>query len=502
MEGNVLLSMLMFASAAMLAVLGLWCFMHKNVRGARAYSLLVLAMFLHTTGYSFELLGRTMEGMYACIRIEYIGISFYPFLFLLFTSEYADERRIANNFVRGVFLIADIMTLFLVNTNRFHHMYYSHVGIDLSHGFPVLDLGIGPWYAVQGVLLFLAAAYSTGVYIFRIVKLDHRAKRRAAVLLIGTLVPCVTSLFYLGELLPKHIDFLPLSYLLMTVINMVGLFRHQLFRVSELTHEMILDTIEEAVMVVSEDDTVVNVSKAARRYFEPLSSLKTGDSLSGYPEIRKLMAGEVRQEFDKEGRSFQLQVLEHRKQRCSVLVFSEITEEVKAKRELERLASTDYLTGLFNRRHFLEEGEKEITKACRYEYPVSMILLDIDHFKETNDVYGHHAGDMALCHLSGICRMNIRQVDLLARYGGEEFIILLPHVDLSAAGELAERLRVSVMNRAMGWDSSTIRFTISLGVSGLRQTSRRTLDEMILLSDKALYYSKETGRNRTTISGT
>ncbi|ATX81523.1 diguanylate cyclase (GGDEF) domain-containing protein [Mariprofundus ferrinatatus] len=169
----------------------------------------------------------------------------------------------------------------------------------------------------------------------------------------------------------------------------------------------------------------------------------------------------------------------------------------KANAQLHLLATTDGLTGIFNRRHFLERGTHDIKVARRYKRPIAMIMLDIDHFKQVNDTYGHDAGDQAIRHLVGICNALKRETDLIGRLGGEEFGILLLETSAESACEIAERLRQEIENSPLDYEGAEIRYTISQGVCTVSGDAQKlAIEEILKIADKALYEAKESGRNR------
>jgi len=167
-------------------------------------------------------------------------------------------------------------------------------------------------------------------------------------------------------------------------------------------------------------------------------------------------------------------------------------------RELENLSVTDQLTGLNNRRYFDKQFQLEFAKVQRYGSKLSLIMLDIDHFKNINDQHGHQIGDEALKEFSNLLKNKIRATDILSRWGGEEFIILLPETSISNAAIIAEKLRVSIAKR----DFKIVgRLTASLGVSQVfsKEGGNR---EAILNADNALYDAKRQGRNKVVITET
>lgn len=180
-----------------------------------------------------------------------------------------------------------------------------------------------------------------------------------------------------------------------------------------------------------------------------------------------------------------------------VFVASDVTERVELYQETQRLAIQDPLTGCFNRRHFMMLARKEMQRVARYKRPVSLIMLDIDHFKKFNDSYGHPAGDVLLCALVDHCQKTLRNVDILARYGGEEFIIMMPETDADAAFSMGERLREEIERLEVSMPQGNRSVTVSMGVASYDRSGKQPLDLDVLIkqADQALYTAKNSGRN-------
>jgi diguanylate cyclase (GGDEF)-like protein len=170
--------------------------------------------------------------------------------------------------------------------------------------------------------------------------------------------------------------------------------------------------------------------------------------------------------------------------------------------EIQQLAATDPLTGLYNRRHFYTLASHEFNMARRFNQSITAIMVDIDHFKRVNDTYGHLVGDIVLQNVANRCNKILRQSDILCRYGGEEFVILMIGTSLESALQIAERLRKRIADTPIETEGKSISITVSLGVSALgpymHPVSLTGLDILINRADQALYTSKENGRNRVT----
>jgi diguanylate cyclase (GGDEF)-like protein len=174
---------------------------------------------------------------------------------------------------------------------------------------------------------------------------------------------------------------------------------------------------------------------------------------------------------------------------------------VKTNKELHKLSITDGLTGLLNRKHILELLDREISRSRRYGHPVSVLMLDIDHFKNVNDTYGHQTGDAVMRRLADCLCETVRENDLVGRYGGEEFLILLPDSNARNSAQTAQRIRKMVQDLEIETSNENVSVTVSIGVSSYPQYGQDA-NAVICAADAALYQAKSSGRNQVVLSET
>jgi len=181
-------------------------------------------------------------------------------------------------------------------------------------------------------------------------------------------------------------------------------------------------------------------------------------------------------------------------------VSTDITELYQLKEELRVQATTDALTGVFNRRCFFEMAEREFSKARRHKLDLSLMVLDLDHFKQVNDSYGHVAGDEVLAYVANFIESALRREDIVARIGGEEFAVLLPNTAQAQAAELAERLRGRLSDQSIqgSWDGG-LHVQTSVGVAGLQMLDC-SFSKLYMRGDVALYQAKNAGRNQVGLA--
>lgn len=167
----------------------------------------------------------------------------------------------------------------------------------------------------------------------------------------------------------------------------------------------------------------------------------------------------------------------------------------KAYSQLESLVSTDYLTGISNRRHLFQLGEKEFSRARRYHRPLSVLMLDLDHFKKINDTYGHDIGDETLKVVARTIKDCLRSVDGFGRFGGEEFVVFLPETEIEAAGKVGDRIRQAIAAMSIQIEQTTVQVTISVGVATMTEQDQ-ALYHILKRADRALFQAKHQGRNQ------
>lgn len=191
--------------------------------------------------------------------------------------------------------------------------------------------------------------------------------------------------------------------------------------------------------------------------------------------------------------------MNYRDEPCVLITFNDITRRKHLEEELKQLATTDSLTGVNNRRHFYQLAANEWQRALRFEQPMSVLMIDIDHFKRINDSFGHSTGDEVIQCLAKVCIESLRAVDVFGRLGGEEFCALLPNTNKDTGVQVAERLRKKIAAQTIQAKGETIQFTISVGIAGKRD-SDKALAAVVERADHSLYQAKEKGRNQV-VSG-
>lgn len=278
--------------------------------------------------------------------------------------------------------------------------------------------------------------------------------------------------------------------------SVVVFHNRRLFEVWKISPDDVLDAGD--TNLVGMPDSAM-LSRVLEKIKDPDEFLRSVNALYEDPEIKDFREIELVDGRTLERHSTSLWDAE-RRHLGRVWYFRDVSDRKNLEHRLTEISRRDSLTGAANRRYFLERAEEEFARARRYNKPLSLIVFDIDRFKQVNDTNGHAAGDRVLQNLSNIILLDLREIDLLGRVGGDEFAVLVPETDLQGACEVAERLRVVAAGQSESDGQQVVQYTLSLGVASLAPEDT-SIDMAFQRADSALYVSKHDGRNCVMAEG-
>jgi len=468
------------------------------------FSLVCLGIAIYVIGYGFELRSETIEEIKFFLKTEYFGLFLMFPLWLLFIYEFYFNQAPSIKINIIVFIIP-LLTLFFNVTNDFHHLFYTDIKAVQYEGFITAHLIKGPWYYVHiiysyatlliGVIFFLKAWYNS-----------FNIRRIQSMLIIwGSIIPGIIEIFYLIGLSPYGLDLLPFSISIMAICYYIALFRYDFLELHEMIQDVIFNEPSEGIIVLDRQNRLIRFNKAAQKVYDFLNFKIVGKDLIKFTQGKELI--------DHKENIFEIAVGEdvpryyeirftEMKSKNSILgsayLMKEITQQKEMIQQLGNLANYDSLTPIYNRRRLVEEAEKEILRLKRYSGCFSILMIDIDNFKEINDEYGHLVGDEIIKSVVRGCQERIRRTDIIGRYGGDEFSILLPNTDNENAQIIAEEICRHIDDMEVIHLNQTIKATVSIGVATAAINSDKEIDltELLKQADQALYKAKNNGRNR------
>ena len=501
-------------SSIILISLSMYAFrLRREVETAGLFSMSTLALTVWTVCYALELMSVSLQSKVFWAKMKYLGAAPGPVLWFIFSLYYTNHKHWLTRPLKIILVAFILLTIGIVFTNELHQWYWTEIYI--VPGFPETqsEHGFYFWVYAAGIYLLVLASVVNYVSYYRSVPAFFR--RQAVLMVLGGFLPLGTRILedFVGwDPFPKT-DNVILFLLVSAVLFAISLFRYSALELVPIAHNLIVRNISSGILVLDALSRVVEINPFAQRLIKPDSENIIGKPLDvalkgwptiGYsPEINEQYEQEISLEQETNLLFFLVQISPIRNESQEiighVIGLVDITDRKRAEIELERLAQTDVLTGVTNRRHFFELAEVQFARAQRYHHSLAVMMLDVDHFKRVNDQHGHLAGDLILQMVARECKGHLRSTDTFARYGGEEFICLLPEQDQAGALEMAERIRQVIEQGQAKFETQTIRVTASIGVAAMPKETNLTLEQLIDRADQALYQSKTTGRNRVTI---
>lgn len=486
---------------------------HERV-GAPPFALLMLATTVYTLAYAFELTSTTLEEMLFWIKVEYLGISMIPALWIILVITYVGKNIWLTPLRVAALFFIPVMTLVLNHTNEYHHLYYSAVSVSNYGPFPILAIQAGPWYWVQMIYNSVAFLFASYLLLSAWWQVNTPYRRQISIMLGASAAPWFANIIYLAGYSPYGLDLVAFGMAIAGLLFSLGLFRYGMIEIAPIARDMVFEGMRDGVLVLDSLNRLVDFNPAAKNILIALSSDKIGqpveEVLESYPHLLKHIFSEPDRHIDleiNEGKkcdhyNFRTwPIFDSRNQPIGkTIVLINITEQVILLKKMRTLATIDKLTNIYNRSHFYELCEKEIDWANRNERALSLIIMDIDHFKTINDKYGHQAGDYTLKAVVEVCRSSLREHDIMGRYGGEEFTVFLPETPPDMAFEVAERLRTKIAKLPLTLKNDMVFVTASFGVVGVERAGDVELDKLLTISDEALYRAKDEGRNRVVLA--
>lgn len=475
------------------------------------FSILCLSIAVYLFGYLMEINSDDLPRMKFWNQVQYLALPFYPALWVLLAFVHSKVvSRIKISVLLLLFSIPAI-TFLMRLTNDIHQLYYRSMTLRLAYPFPVLLLGKGPWYFVNAAFLLVCFCFSVYFYFAKCLKLPIERRRTFMLLSAGAILPLSGYLFILLDFKGLGLDYAAFMLPLSLIFIQQALFRYDLLEVKTLAREKVFENSADAMILVDDSRSLTDFNISARLLFPELASVFPGTMLdrafAERPEFLGLLEGAGSgKESEKvyragDGRLFQVTDVgifnKYGNQAGRLIRLTDCTEARRIHERLLERATTDALTGLFNRGAFAATFQDEFARSRLMETDLSLVMIDIDHFKTVNDTYGHAGGDEALRLLGKELRARFRVSDVPARIGGEEFAVLLPATPAEAAFAVAEKFRTCIAEQEILFEGRLIRLTLSLGVASAPH-SFSDHEAMMKAADRALYASKSGGRNRTT----
>jgi diguanylate cyclase (GGDEF)-like protein len=400
-------------------------------------------------------------------------------------------------------------------TNYRNLFYIAPMTMTHRGPFYVLTVQRGPLSILDNAYLMVSFLAGTWIYISGFRHASSLFRKQAMVLLLGSLLPFLGYFAFLAGLSPWGLDITPITLGVTCCMLYYGIFHCGMFDLAPQARNLIFNSMRDGVLILDTQDRLLDFNPAAKVLLPVLNKRNLGtdvvsmlanspifaEAVSKAQERAEITFGEA------EPTSYEIRTWPLYSSSTNAasrligraVILEDVTAQVQLREELRGRSETDVLTGVANRRRFNQALEIECMRFARNRIHMSVLMIDLDYFKNVNDEHGHYVGDAALRIVAQLLLMSLRKTDLLARYGGEEFAVLLPETRIEGAMVIAERIRLAVCEKPIVAEGCDIQMTVSIGIGSHADALEAKPDILLKKADLALYRAKALGRNRTEI---
>lgn len=514
--------------SSLLSFIGAVIAWKRSVPGITSLAFMLLFMGLWAGSYAIAWLPFPLQVKTNIPTVTYLGVVAVPSLFLTFALCFANYENVVTKRLMLGLALEPLITMFLVCTNKYHHLIFESMTLQESDGFQWLNFGHGSWYEVNLIYSYIVITIGLLALVAGMARSSPLVKKQYSMILAAALVPWLGNVF--AEVFDRSFpfDITPVLFGFSSALFTYSVFRHRFMDIISMARGRLIENMSDGVLVLDANNIIVDINPAMERLLDRDRSSFFGKPASDVLEIWQeqtelIFRGEkTRTELrlpDSPSRYLDLRVttLLDKQERLHgrLIVFRDVTDRKQVEKKLrqanERLQSQlieigtlqsklrsqavrDPLTNLFNRRYLDETLDRELARAARENYSVCLIMLDLDHFKKVNDTYGHEAGDFVLKALAETISSRSRRGDFACRYGGEEFVIVMPNIALDTAYQRAEKLRKTLNGLQIPYGNFQLSTTISIGIA-CYPSNGEDRESLLRAADRAMYAAKKAGRN-------
>ena len=489
--------------------LALYAYRNRSVPAASIFVPFSLLLALWSAGYGMELLSEGITAKLWWARVQYVGIAPIPVVWFALMLQYAHRTSWLKTRVLVALSAVPIGTLLLIYTNGAHGLFWRGAQVEAWGGITLLDLSYGPWFWVHTGYSYALLFAGMGLLGWMFAGSLYLHRKQSSSLLLGGLTPVALNMLYL--FFPNlPIDLTPYGFGLGMLAVALGFFYFHIPDPLPNARAVVIENMADSVIVLDARHRVVDLNRAAESLLNVPASEIIGRPVarvlpiwSGLEDWLGGTPGEP-QEVSMHGplqnrvqgappKYYRLRASSVREPRADfsgqVLVIQDVTEERTRHLLVERMAYSDALTGLTNRRGLLERGEALLERAEAGGQNVMLFYLDLNRFKNINDTLGHAAGDQLLVQAAERLQNAVKEDDLLARLGGDEFALVAPGLGETDAQRLAERL-LAELRRPFTLQGHTLHVDASVGVA-VYPYNGESVDSLLKCADIAMYSVKE-----------
>ena len=505
----------------------------RSAPGSHVLSLLLFAMAVWSWGYAVSWLDLSTTATQLGMMGMYVGVVSVPVLYFIFVLRFTHQEKWLTRTHILLFAAIPVISLFLQWTNQYHHLIYRSIEKVEINNVMMVQYVRGPWYTVNTVYSYLIILSALLALIVGMVRTSPLLRRRYYLLLVASSIPWIASLYSELNFSSTHgLDLAPVSFGISGILFAYSVVRSRIMDLIPVARSRLIENMSDGVLVVDARGRIVDINPAMLNILKGKPSSYMGRNVSeiidSWAEMKEVIwenqdtRTELRLRHDP-SRYMDLRMTplydEHNRLSGRIIVSRDITDRKQVEKDLvlandhlhtqlieigllqdqlREQAIRDPLTDLFNRRYLDETLERELSRAEREKYPLCIVMMDLDHFKTVNDVYGHEAGDVVLKSLAEKVMEQCRHSDFACRYGGEEFVLVMPNICIESTSRRARELHQNIEEMNITYGRFNLSVTTSMGIA-CYPAHGTTKEELLRAADKALYRSKHSGRNCVSV---
>jgi len=459
---------------------------------------------MYTLGYLLQTIAGTAERVSIAFPVTFIGAAYIASAYLYFVAEYCEVR--IRKWIAVPLISVPFIYILLVWTTETHGLIIA--SYEYITETPVWYLAIkkGPLYYLLHIQAAVCAFAMYALMIPRLKSSNQKYRANLILLMVGCAFIVLMDIFFLLKITPYGINLVHSSVTVIILMLYYCIMRYNLIDITPIASEMALGSVRDAFILIDQNNRFLRANDAACTLFPRLKEIEKGSPISQIEEWpAELTPGDGKETVafsmgNDKYYTASVNIITSKKSKSlgCIIIIQDITETVRMTKKLEEIAYTDSLTGIYNRRHFVNLTATQFERSKRTNAEVYIVLFDVDHFKRVNDTYGHPVGDEVLKIVVNRVNSAVRPYDLFGRYGGEEFILSVPDIDEEGIACYMERLRLAICESKVSVGGVDLAVTASFGAS--RLTPENGVVSAIKAADEALYTAKKTGRNKAVLS--
>ena len=498
---NIYYAAALFVSTAISVTVALSVWQRRNAPGAFGLFSLMLgtAIWSFTYAIRWSVVDQAVQIFW--LNATYFGVVIVPTAMLVMALQFTNRSHLLTRRNLLFLVLEPILTLLMLWTDPFHGLFYAGkqtTGTILSGG---------PWFYIHVFYSYILLLLIVGFFAREYWHASHLYRQQTAVVLVGTLIPWVGNIFSFSGLFPYHdLDITPFSFIGSGLLFSFGLLHYHLMDIVPIAHSQLVTSMPDGLIVLDTHQRIVEINPAAQD-MTGVGISEIGRAadlvLAHWPVLGEHYHVQAETQIDLQISLTPPRVIELRfiplwdkRKRSSgmLIILHDITKHVQMEERLRQMSIKDGLTGLYNRSFF----EAEIARLERgRQFPISLIMLDVDYLKEENDKNGHEAGDKILRRTAEVLNATFRADDFITRIGGDEFVVILPGTDAATAEITMQRLsRVIDEHNAQQNERP-----LSLSAGCSTADKAMTLIETFKNADTAMYMDKRVRHERSHLTG-